>query len=57
MQRMQVIVQQQVFTEGSTQAFLVGSILMLAASAVIWIFLDVKHQELATDGPEGVHVG
>jgi hypothetical protein len=30
---------------------------MLAASAVIWIFLDVKHQELATDGPEGVHVG
>jgi hypothetical protein len=51
------IVQQQIFTEGSTQAFLVGSILMLAASAVIWIFLDVKHQELATDGPEGVHVG
>jgi hypothetical protein len=27
---------------------------MLAASAVIWIFLDVKHEELATDGPEGV---
>jgi predicted MFS family arabinose efflux permease len=57
MQRMQAIVEQQIFTEGSTQAFLVGSILMLAASAVIWIFLDVKHQELATDGPEGVHVG
>jgi EmrB/QacA subfamily drug resistance transporter len=56
-QRMQVIVQQQIFTEGSTQAFLVASILMFAASAVIWIFLDVKHQELATDGPEGVHVG
>ena len=48
------IVQQQIFTEGSTNAFLVGSILMLAASAVIWIFLDVKHEELATDGPEGV---
>lgn len=47
----------QIFTEGSTQAFLVGSILMLAASVVIWVFLDVKHQELATDGPEGVHVG
>ena len=44
----------QIFTEGSTQAFLVGSILMLAASLVIWIFLDVKHEELATDGPEGV---
>ena len=51
------VAQQQIFTEGSTQAFLVGSILMLAASVVIWIFLDVKHEELATDGPEGVHVG
>jgi MFS family permease len=50
----QQIAQQQIFTEGSTNAFLVGSILMLAASAVIWIFLDVKHEELATDGPEGV---
>ena len=49
--------QQQVFTEGSTHAFLVGSILMLGASAVVWIFLNVKHEELATDGPEGVHVG
>jgi EmrB/QacA subfamily drug resistance transporter len=48
------IAQQQIFTEGSTNAFLVGSILMLGASAVIWIFLDVKHEELATDGPEGV---
>ncbi len=54
MEKFQAIAQQQVFTEGSTQAFLVGSILMLAASLVIWIFLDVKHEELATDGPEGV---
>ena len=45
------------FTDGATSAFLVGSFMMLAASAVIWIFLDVKHTELATDGPEGVHVG
>ncbi|WP_341927702.1 MFS transporter [Nocardioides psychrotolerans] len=45
------------FTEGATNAFLVGAITMLAASAVIWLFLDVKHTELATDGPEGVHVG
>ncbi|KAA1425645.1 MFS transporter [Nocardioides antri] len=46
------------FTSGATSAFLVGSIMMLAASAVIWIFLNVKHTELATDGPEGgVHVG
>jgi len=53
-ERFQQVAQQQIFTEGSTNAFLVGSILMLAASAVIWIFLDVKHEELATDGPEGV---
>ena len=47
------------FTEGATNAFLVGAMTMLAASAVIWLFLDVKHEELATDGPEGapVHVG
>ncbi|HXH79799.1 MFS transporter [Nocardioides sp.] len=53
----QRIAQQQIFTEGSTQAFLVGAFLMLAASVVIWVFLDVKHEELATDSPEGVHVG
>ncbi|WP_457205754.1 DHA2 family efflux MFS transporter permease subunit [Nocardioides sp. P5_C9_2] len=46
------------FTEGATMAFLVGSLMMVAASAIVWIFLDVKHEELATDAPpEGVHVG
>jgi EmrB/QacA subfamily drug resistance transporter len=46
------------FTSGAQAAFLVGSLMMLVASAVIWVFLDVKHTELATDGPEGgVHVG
>jgi Major Facilitator Superfamily len=46
------------FTEGATAAFLVGAFLMLAGSAVVWAFLDVKHEELATDGPEApVHVG
>jgi hypothetical protein len=46
------------FTEGATHAFLVGVFLMLAGSAVVWAFLDVKHEELATDGPEAaVHVG
>ncbi|NYE35085.1 EmrB/QacA subfamily drug resistance transporter [Nocardioides cavernae] len=45
------------FSEGATHAFLVGSIMMLAASAIIWLFLDVKHEELATDdAPEGVGV-
>jgi len=46
------------FTEGATAAFLVGVFLMLTGSAVVWAFLDVKHEELATDGPEAeVHVG
>jgi hypothetical protein len=48
----------QVFTAGAADAFLLGAGLMLIASLVTWIFLNVKHQELATDGPEvAVHVG
>src|SRR3954469_16265999 len=46
------------FSTGATHAFLVGVFLMLAGPAVVWLFLDVKHEELATDAPEqGVHVG
>ncbi|MBB6626687.1 MFS transporter [Nocardioides sp. KIGAM211] len=50
---------QSTFTTGATHAFLVGAVMILLASAVVWAFLDVKHTELATDGPEGapVHVG
>ncbi len=45
------------FTEGATMAFLVGSLMMVAASAIVWVFLDVKHEELATESaPEGVGV-
>ena len=55
---MQEIAQHQIFTEGATTAFLVGAAMMFAASLVVWIFLNVKHTELATDGPEAaVHVG
>ncbi len=46
----------QVFTEGATNAFLLGAIMMLGASVITWVFLNVKHEELATDGPP-VHVG
>ncbi len=46
------------YTDGATNAFLVGSGMILLGSLVVWLFLDVKHDELATDGPEaGVHVG
>ena len=48
---------QMVFTEGASNAFLVGSFMMLLGSAIIWSLLNVKHGELATDGPEGAHVG
>ena len=48
---------QQVFAHGSTVAFIVGSAMILTASAIVWLFLNVKHTELATDGPEAaVHV-
>jgi EmrB/QacA subfamily drug resistance transporter len=53
----QAVVQHQVFTEGATHAFLLASGLMILASAVTWVFLNVKHEELATDGPEVVHAG
>ncbi|GAB2460508.1 MFS transporter [Nocardioides hungaricus] len=47
------------FTEGATSAFLVGAGLIALGSLAIWVFLNVKHEELATDGPEGApaHVG
>ncbi len=51
------IAQHQVFTEGATDAFLLASGLMIVASLVTWIFLNVKHEELATDGPEVVPAG
>lgn len=50
-------IQHQVFAHGATSAFLVGSIMAVVGSVIIWAFLDVKHTELATDGPEGVHAG
>ncbi len=45
------------FTEGATHAFFVGSLMMLAGSVIVWLFLNVKHEELATDAPEALHVG
>jgi hypothetical protein len=39
-------------------AFFVGSLMMVGASVLVWLLLDVKHTELATDeAPEGVPVG
>lgn len=52
------VVYQGAFTEGATNAFLTGAFMIWTASLIVWIFLGVKHEELATDdSPEGVHVG
>jgi hypothetical protein len=48
---------QAAFTAGGTNAFLTGAFMIWAASLIVWIFLDVKHEEMATDElPEGVVV-
>lgn len=45
------LVGQAAFTSGGTQAFLVGAFMIWAASAILWIFLSVSKEEMATDGP------
>jgi EmrB/QacA subfamily drug resistance transporter len=40
------------FTNGATSVFLVSSAMVVLGSLIIWLFLNVKHQELATDSPE-----
>ncbi|WP_445258085.1 MFS transporter [Nocardioides aurantiacus] len=52
------IAYQGAFTEGATNAFLTGAFMIWGASVIVWIFLGVKHEELATDdAPAGVHAG
>jgi EmrB/QacA subfamily drug resistance transporter len=53
----QMAVGQQVFTEGASNGFLIGSIMMLLASVVVWSLLNVKHEELATDHEDAPVVG
>ena len=56
-ERLNALVGQAAFTDGATHAFFVGAFMIWAASAVVWILLNVKHHELVDDVPEGVHVG
>jgi predicted MFS family arabinose efflux permease len=52
-----VVAAQAAFTAGGTNAFLTGAFMIWAASLIVWIFLDVKHEEMATDEiTEGVVV-
>jgi hypothetical protein len=49
---------QAAFANGATAAFVVGAFMMWAASVIVWIFLNVRHEELATDdSPEGLAIG
>ena len=50
--QIQQVVQLGSFPTGATHAFVVGGFLMLAASLVVWVFVNVKKEELATDGPQ-----
>ncbi|MEZ0578687.1 MFS transporter [Nocardioides sp. MH1] len=45
------------FADGATHAFLVGAFMIWTASLIVWLLLNVKHAELGTEAPEGVHVG
>ena len=56
-QRISDLVGQGAFTSGATHAFLVGAFMIWTASAIVWIFLNVKHHELVDDEvPEGIVV-
>ena len=57
-QKMQTLIGHVAFTEGATHAFLTGAAMIWLGTLIVVLFLNVKHEELATDGaPEGVHVG
>ena len=43
------------FTDGATHAFLTGAGMIWLGTLIVLVFLNVEHEELATDGvPEGV---
>ncbi len=51
------LVYQGAFTEGAVNAFLTGAFMIWTASVIVWVFLNVKHEELAVDdAPEGMAV-
>ena len=54
---MKSLIGQVAFTEGASHAFLTGAAMIWLGTLIVVTFLHVKHQELATDGPEPVHAG
>ena len=44
------------FTHGATQAFIVGAFMIWAGSVLVWLFMNVRHEEINdTEAPAGVH--
>lgn len=50
------VVGQAAFTEGASQAFLIGAFMIFAASALVWVFMNTKHTDLHADELEGVAI-
>ncbi len=51
------LVYQGAFTEGAVNAFLTGAFMIWTASVIVWIFLNVKHEELAVEeAPDGMAI-
>ena len=53
---LQAIIGKVAFTEGATHAFLTGAGMIWLGTLIALLFLNVKHEELATDGPEAAVV-
>ena len=50
--QMETLIGHVAFTEGATHAFLAGAAMIWLGTLIVLVFLNVKHEELATDGPE-----
>jgi len=53
--KQQVALQAQ--THGYTQAFLVGAVMVLLGAVIVLVGLNIRHEDLATDGEPAAHLG
>jgi hypothetical protein len=54
--QLQTLIGNVAFTEGATHAFLTGAGMIWLGTMIVLLFLNVKHEELATEEPPvGVH--
>jgi hypothetical protein len=57
MDTMQKLIGQVAFTEGATNAFLTGAAMIWLGTLIVVTLMNVRHEEMATDGPEAVVAG